>query len=361
MSVASGTMTSMRITKEDLIQAWQRKAAGSDVLDDAMFPPVIRLGDHHEPLEDFEPGKLYVGIGDDGLVRGFEDEEEEIFAADDLDLALYFIAEEVTRILARKSGPGVPPSRNAVVRHAELLDRIDPVWGRRFRTGGTDDTATVEPCGLDPIDGFAWIAGGWRDQAPYTNLTFYRGENISFEDIALFHGAHPDDVAAGVQVSDLPALLAEDGGPFASSNYETFCFGQAGEWAYLLYHDTPPRGGFDKERYDRLGITERVLLSACLGKAIYTFDYMRDGVQVDDDRGMLELIWYDAGRPPYRRGGDLDFLNRALRRAELDHPDVTGEFQLYFHALETSLGIGLPRDDIERGTARGARWAGRAA
>lgn len=105
-------------------------------------------------------------------------------------------------------------------------------------------------------------------------------------------------------------------------------------------------------------MTESVRLSACSAKAIYTFDYMRDGRRVDDD-GIIELIYYDRGRTPYVRGGRLDFLNRAVRRAELDHPEVTDEFALYFHALETSLGLGLPRKAIEEGTVRAARWARR--
>lgn len=352
-------MMPMRITEETLTSAWRRKAAGSEVLDDAMLPPIVTAGEDPESL-DRELGELYLEIGDDGTVRGHEDEEDELFAADDLDLVLYFVAEEVTRTLARQdSDAGVSSRQGAVVRQAELLDRIDAAWGRRFRAGGTDDTGTVEPCGMDPLDGFAWIAQAWKDQAPYTTLEFFRGENVKAEEIALYFGADPDDVAAGIRLSDLPALLAQGRNP-GSREWETFCYGQAGEWAYLLYHDIPPRGGFDKERYDRLGITECVLLSACSAKAIYTFDYMRDGARVDDgDDEILELIWYHLGRAPYRRGGQLDFLNRAIRRAELDHPELTDEFQLYFHALETSLGLRLPRTDIEQGTARAARWAPR--
>ncbi|MER5182014.1 hypothetical protein ABT009_27270 [Streptomyces sp. NPDC002896] len=359
----------MRITEETLTSAWHRKAAGSELLDDAMLPPIVAAGDYDHASPGLEPEELYIELADDGTVRGSNGDEEELFDSDDLDLVLYFIAEEVTRTLARQdSDAGASSGRGAgaVVRQAELLDHIDAAWGRRFRSGGTDDTGTVEPCGTDPIDGFAWVSGGWREQAPYTHLAFYRGENVKPEEIALFHSADPDDVAAGVRLSDLPALLAQGRNPGSSLDWQTFCYGQAGEWAYLLYHDTPPRGCSDKERkeqeerYNRLGITESVWLSACSAKAIYTFDYMRDGVCVADDvLSALELISYDLGRAPYRRGGQLDFLNRAIRRAELDHPEVTDEFQLYFHALETALGLGLPRTDIEQGTARAARWAPR--
>ncbi|KUO19471.1 hypothetical protein [Streptomyces dysideae] len=68
-------------------------------------------------------------------------------------------------------------------------------------------------------------------------------------------------------------------------------------------------------------------LSATAAKAVYTFDYMRDG----------------------RR---IDFLNRAVRRAELDHPEMTGEFELYFHALDDAFGLQLPRQDIQETLSR---------
>ncbi|MFF4489985.1 hypothetical protein ACFY0F_26400 [Streptomyces sp. NPDC001544] len=86
---------------------------------------------------------------------------------------------------------------------------------------------------------------------------------------------------------------------------------------------------------------------------------MHDGRRIDDDWGALELIWYDCGRAPYFRGGQLDFLNQAIRRAELDHPELTSEFELYFHALEDAFGLQLPRQDIQQGTVRAAQWARR--
>ncbi|MDX6331463.1 MAG: hypothetical protein QOI83_3846 [Streptomycetaceae bacterium] len=78
--------------------------------------------------------------------------------------------------------------------------------------------------------------------------------------------------------------------------------------------------------------------------------------RIDDDSG-VELIWYKRGRAPYYRGGQLDFLNQAIRSAELDHPELTGEFELYFHALENALGLQLPQQDIQEGTVQAAQWA----
>lgn len=127
----------------------------------------------------------------------------------------------------------------------------------------------------------------------------------------------------------------------------------------LLHHDTPPGAFADKEAYAALGIEESVWLSATSAKAIYTFDYMRGGRRVADDSGVLELIDYERGRAPCRRGGELDFLNRAVRRAELDHPELTGTFELYFHGLETSLGLRLPRRDFAEGEVLAAYWAER--
>jgi hypothetical protein len=69
------------------------------------------------------------------------------------------------------------------------------------------------------------------------------------------------------------------------------------------------------------------------------------------------LIRYERGRAPCLRGGELDFLDRAVRRAELDHPERTSTFELYFHALEDSLGLRLPRPDFAEGEVRAAYWA----
>lgn len=71
--------------------------------------------------------------------------------------------------------------------------------------------------------------------------------------------------------------------------------------------------------------------------------------QCRETRESVNLIWYERGRAPYLKGGELDFLNRAVRRAELDHPELTSTFELFLHALEESLGLRLPRGDFAEG------------
>ncbi|KOX19850.1 hypothetical protein ADL06_28375 [Streptomyces sp. NRRL F-6491] len=46
------------------------------------------------------------------------------------------------------------------------------------------------------------------------------------------------------------------------------------------------------------------------------------------------------------RGGEPDFVDRAVRRAELDRPEPTDTFEPYFHALERSPGPRPPRRDF---------------
>ncbi|MGW4893066.1 hypothetical protein ACWEQL_12505 [Kitasatospora sp. NPDC004240] len=342
----------MEITERTLAEAWQRTAAGHALLDDVGLPPVARSEEELEEwdghADEAEDGGLCLLLDEDGTVRGHHGPYREVFATRDLEQVLYLIAEATMR---RRGG--------SLEDVADALDRIDPVWGRRFRSGGLDDTGTVEACGRDPLEGLAWIADTWREQDPYTTLAFFRpapGRTIDAERLALLCGADPAQVAAGTRLKDLQAV---DGGrAHWERQWESCCFGQAGGWTFLLYHDTP-RGSFaDKEAYAALGIQESVRLTATSAKAIYTFDYMRDGHRVDDDWGMLELIWYERGRAPYLRGGELDFLNRAVRRAELDHPELTSTFELYFHALEESLGLRLPRRDFAEGEVRAAYWAG---
>ncbi|MFE9699592.1 hypothetical protein [Streptomyces sp. NPDC006270] len=344
----------MKITERALTDAWQRTAVRHALLDGVGLPPMAFSADELEERADraerageTEENGLCLLLDEDGTVRGHHGPYQEVFATGDLEQVLYLIAETAIR---RRGG-----SLEAV---ADALGRIDPAWGRRFRSGGLDDTGTVEACGRDPLDGFAWIAESWREQAPYTELAFFRaapGQAVDAERLAALHGADPAQLAAGTRLKDLRAV---DGGrAHWDRQWESCCFGQAGEWTYLLYHDTPPGSFADKEAYTALGIKESVQLSATSAKAIYSFDYTRDGRRVDDDWGMLELIWYERGRAPYRRGGELDFLNRALRRAELDHPELTSTFQLYFHALEESLGLRLPRRDFAEGEVRAAYWA----
>ncbi|WP_434092510.1 hypothetical protein [Streptomyces griseorubiginosus] len=305
-----------------------------------------------------DPGGLFLVLDEDGTVRGYRNPHQEIFATGDLDQVLYFGAEDAVRHLAEHivaHTPGHGPVTNLITGQAQMLDRINPAWGSRFRSGGMDGAQTAQPCGRDPLERLAWIAGTWREQDPYTNLAFFRGEDISAEQIALLHGANPEQVAAGTRLSDLRSM---DGTGRDSWDivWESCCFGQAGDWAFVMYHETPPGIRADSAALSRLGVTETVRLSATAAKAIYTFDYTRDGRRIDDDWGVLELIWYERGRAPYYRGGQLDFLNRAIRRAELDHPELTDEFELYFHALETALGLQLPRQDIQKETVQAAQW-----
>ncbi|MFI5879003.1 hypothetical protein [Streptomyces sp. NPDC051554] len=351
----------MRTTEHTLRRAWHTVAAGSDLLDDAMFPPIGTSRDQYKELVG-NPGGLFLVLDEDGTVRGYGNPHSEVFATQDHDQVLYFVAEQAVHDLAEHivaHSPGDGPAVNLVSGQAELLDRINPAWGSRFRDGGMSDmdgTRTARPCGGDPLERFAWVAREWRDQDPYTCLAFFRGEDVSAEQIALLHGADPEQVTTGTRLSDLRDR-DELGREHWETAWETFSFGEAGGWAFLMYNDTPSGIRADSAALARLGVTETVELTATSAKAIYTIDYTRDGRRVDDGWGMLELIWYKRGRAPYYRGGQLDFLNRALRHAELDHPELLHDFELYFHALEVSLGLQLPRQDIREGTVRAAQWA----
>ncbi|MFG2785329.1 hypothetical protein ACGFY7_46885 [Streptomyces prunicolor] len=354
----------MQTTEAALRRAWHTIAAGSDLLDDVMFPPVRTSRDQHRHGA-VAPRGLFLVLDEDGTVRGYRDTHREVFATQDHDQVLYFVAEQAVHDLTEHivtHSPGRGPAVNLVSGQAELLDRINPAWGSRFRDGGVSDVAdmdrtqTTRPCRRDPLEHFAWIVRGWRDQDPCTTLAFFRGEGVSAEQIALLHGADPKQVTAGTRLLDLGDR--DDSGPERGEiDWQTFCFGEAGGWAFLMYHETPPGIRADNAALARLGVTETVRLTATSAKAIYTFDYVRDGRRIDDDWGMLELIWYKRGRAPYYRGGQLDFLNRALRHAELDHPELLHDFELYFHALEVSLGLQLPQRDIREGTVRAAQWA----
>ncbi|GAA2325566.1 hypothetical protein OKJ48_00415 [Streptomyces kunmingensis] len=342
----------MKITKQVLAEAWQRTAARHDLLTDVELPPVTNSEDELEEwaehAEESQDGGLCLLIDEDGTVHGRHGPYREVFVTHDLEQVLYLIAEAAIR------GRG-----GSLEETAGALDRIDPAWGRRFRTGGLDDAGTVEACGRDPLEGLAWIAGTWREQAPYTTLAFFRaepGQTVDAERLALLYGADPAQVEAGTRLRDLRAV--DEGRAHWDRHWKSCCYGQAGGWTYLLHHETPPGAFADKEAYAALGIKDNVWLSATSAKAIYTFDYMRDGHRVDDDWDVLELIRYERGRAPYLRGGELEFLNRAVRRAELDHPELTNTFELYFHALEESLGLCLPRQDFAEGEVRAAYWAG---
>ncbi|MFF0483133.1 hypothetical protein [Streptomyces sp. NPDC004435] len=343
----------MEITEQRLAEAWERRAAGHPRLHGVALPSVFRSEEELEAwaerADEADDDSLALLLDEDGTVHGWYGAYRRDFTTRGLEDVLYAMAEA-----AIGRGGDAGPEEKAVA-----LERIDPGWGRRFRTGGLDGTGTVEACGRDPKEGLAWIAGSWRDQEPYTTLAFFRaapGRTVDAERLALLYGADPAQVAAGTRLKDLRAV---DGGrTHWDRQWESCCFGSSGGWTFLLHHETPPGAYADAEAYAALGIEESVWLSATSAKAIYTFDYVRDGRRVDDDLGILELIFYDRGQAPYPRGGELDFLNRALRRAELDHPEVTDTFELYFHALEESLGLRLSRQDFAEGDVRAAYWAG---
>lgn len=341
----------MKITQQALAEAWQRTAVRHPLLHEVELPPVTVSEDEFEEwgerAEEVSDAGLCLLL-EDGVVHGRFGPHHEASVTRDLDEVMYLIAEAAMRLRG-----------DSLEEAAGALEEIDPVWGRRFRGGEPDGTAPVEPCGQDPLEGLAWIAGSWRGQDPYTTLSFYRagpGRPVDPERLALLYGADPAQVAAGTRLKDLRA--GDEGRAHWDRQWESCCYGQAGGWTYLLHHETPPGAFADKDAYDALGITESVRLTATSAKAIYTFDYVRDGRRVDDDRGALELIWYERGYAPYPRGGELDFLNRGLRRAELDHPELTDTFALYFHALETTLGLRLPRREFADEKVRVAYWAG---
>ncbi|MBK3572427.1 hypothetical protein JHN63_01025 [Streptomyces sp. MBT65] len=348
----------MRTTERALRRAWHTMTAGSDLLDDIMFPPVGTSADQYTRSRG-DSGGLFLVLDEDGTVRGLRGPHWEFFATRDHDQVLYFVAEQAVRDLAEHivaHSPGRGPAVNLVTGQAELLDRINPAWGSRFRDGGMDGTDPARPCGRDPLERFAWIVGEWRDQNPYTTLAFFRGADVGAEQVALLHGADPAQVAAGTRLSDLHDM-DEPGREYGDQVWQTFCFGESGGWAFLMYHEIPPGSRPDSAALARLGVTETVRLTATSAKGLYTFTYTREGGRIDEGRGTPELLGYERGRAPYYRGGQLDFLNRALRRAELDHPYLVDDFELYFHALEVSLGLQLPRQDIRDGKVRAARWA----
>jgi hypothetical protein len=139
----------MKITERTLAEAWQRTAAGHDLLHGAALPPVARSDDELEELADHSEevvdGGLCLVVDEDGTVRVHHGPYRQVFATRDLGQVLYLIAEDA--VLRRAGGPAEA---------AGALERIDPVWGRRFQGGGLDDPGTVGACGRDPLEGLAW-------------------------------------------------------------------------------------------------------------------------------------------------------------------------------------------------------------
>ncbi|MFD5889198.1 hypothetical protein ACFWHQ_24880 [Streptomyces sp. NPDC060334] len=197
----------MEITQRTLTEAWQRTAARHALLEQVALPPVASSKDELKEwaarAEEAQDGRLRLLLDEDGTVRGHHGLHLEAFATRDLEQVMYLIAEAAIR---RRGG--------SQEETADALDRIDPEWGRRFRGGGSDDTGTVEACGRDPLEGFAWVAESWREQDPYTTLAFFRaapGRTVDAERLALLYGADPAQVAAGTRLRD---LQAGNGGEF---------------------------------------------------------------------------------------------------------------------------------------------------
>lgn len=152
----------MQISAYTLKRAWHEVATGSDVLDDAMLPPIGTKPDQYEQHVGEPHGRLFLVLDDNGTVHGHIGPYREVFATQDLDQVLYFAAEDAVRKLAEHiaaRSPGCGPVANLVSGQAELLERIKPVWGNRFRNGGMDGTQPSAACGRDPLEQLAWIAG----------------------------------------------------------------------------------------------------------------------------------------------------------------------------------------------------------
>ncbi|WBB60095.1 prevent-host-death family protein [Streptomyces sp. WMMC500] len=207
-------------------------------------------------------------------------------------------------------------------------------------------------------DGIAWIAAGWREHEPFRVLDFVKG--VAPEDVALTYGADPGDVAGGLL---LHQVRERDRRAGTDDLTRVVTFGAAGEWTWLGYHDNDYAGLLDPPP------TEQITLVATAAKAIYTFDYLRDGAYqnpfpVEDDteprRDLYELIWYAPGEMPFVPDAPLGFLNAHIRRAE-ETAHRTHPFELFFAGLERAFGLALPRADITAGRVRCARLTGRPA
>lgn len=205
-------------------------------------------------------------------------------------------------------------------------------------------------------DGIAWIADDWREQETFTVLEFIKGP--SAEEVALAYGADPRDIADGLQLHQVREQDAREG---TEDLLRVLVFGEAGGWTWLGYHD------FD-DAFSRVldpPPAHQITLTATMGKAIYDFDYSKDGVYqnpfpIEDDgdaqRAMYELIWYTPGEEPFDPDAPLAFLNAHIRRAEEKSPWTNG-IPLFFAGLERAFRLSLPRDAITSGHVRCARPA----
>ncbi|CAL9438505.1 hypothetical protein SUDANB176_02198 [Streptomyces sp. enrichment culture] len=112
-----------------------------------MLPPVGTSPDRYEQRA-AHPDGLFLVLADDG-VHGYDGPCHEVFATRDLDQVLYFAAGEAVRRLAEHivaRSPGRGPVTGPVTGRADPMDRIDPVWGRRFRSDAPPDRGSPGRC-----------------------------------------------------------------------------------------------------------------------------------------------------------------------------------------------------------------------
>ncbi|WP_445399511.1 prevent-host-death family protein [Streptomyces sp. LE64] len=205
-------------------------------------------------------------------------------------------------------------------------------------------------------DGVAWIADSWRCQQPFTELVFIKGP--SAKDVALAYGADSQDIANGLLLHQVEEQDAREG---TDDLTRVLAFGEENGWTWLGYHD------FDHAFSRSLNPPpeQQITLGANMGKAMYTFDYFKDGVyqnplpiedDAEDQRDVYELTWYTPGQPPFAPEAPLSFLNLHLRIAE-KADNWTDDIALFFEGLERAFNLTLPRNAITSGNVRCARPA----
>ncbi|WP_407564161.1 type II toxin-antitoxin system Phd/YefM family antitoxin [Streptomyces sp. 184] len=201
-------------------------------------------------------------------------------------------------------------------------------------------------------DGIAWIADSWLGDEPFPVLDFVKGRRP--EDVALAYGADPRDIAEGLLLHEVWEMDRRDG---TDEFMRVIAFGEAGEWTWLGYLSDDYR--------DRLSSTpaEQIKLVSCAGRAMYHFDYVRDGEHqnpfptedgIVPPRDAYEINWYTPGEMPFVPDAPLGFLNAHIRRAE-EVTLWTNRFELFFAGLERAFGLALPREGITGGQVRCAR------